>query len=56
MSILHRIRLPSNATTGAPFAIGRDLNLAVGRDGVIGRRVSLLSGGRVIRVGIIGWN
>ena len=55
-SILYRIVLPRNAFSGATFQLGTYLDLGVGGDGVIGRRVSLRDSQQVVGEGIMGWN
>ncbi|WPH02089.1 Hypothetical protein R9X50_00494400 [Acrodontium crateriforme] len=57
-SILHSIAVPRSATSGetTSFALSEPLNLSAGADGVIGRRISFVSGRTVIGQGIIGWN
>ncbi|KAK5171916.1 uncharacterized protein LTR77_003553 [Saxophila tyrrhenica] len=55
-SILHRITLPKSFKAGTPFLLHSKLDLGVGGDGIIGRRVSLLTGGGVLGEGIAGFN
>lgn len=55
-SVLHRFMVPESIIDSEPFSTGRTLDLGVGGDGVIGRRVSFLVGGRVLGEGVIGWN
>lgn len=55
-SILHRFSLPRTLKAGVPFALPSKLDLSVGGNGVIGRRVSLLAGHVVLAEGILGWN
>lgn len=54
--MLHRIALPKDVATGDRFQLSTTLDLSVGGDGIIGRRVSLIEGGSVIGGGIMGWN
>lgn len=55
-SILHRIALPKDVKFGTAFDLNARLDLGVGGDGIIGRRVSLIGDERVIGEGIMGWN
>jgi hypothetical protein len=55
-AILHCIELPTDLNAGAKFPLRMRLDLGVGGNGVIGRRVSLLASGRVVGEGIMGWN
>lgn len=54
--VLHRFAVPGSAVDHVPFSLGRRLDLGVGGEGIIGRRVSFLQGREVIGEGIIGWN
>nr|POE77520.1 hypothetical protein CFP56_09167 [Quercus suber] len=53
-SILHLITVPVSSQTGALFRLPRRLDLSVGEQGVIGRRVSYVQGRNVLGQGIIG--
>lgn len=55
-TILHRITTPGSLKPGVPFQLLSRLNLTVGGNGIIGRRVSLLAGQTVLGQGIVGWN
>nr|POE86968.1 hypothetical protein CFP56_64000 [Quercus suber] len=55
-SVLHLITVPASSHTGAVFKLQRRLDLSVGEQGVIGRRVSFVQGQDVLGHGIIGWN
>ncbi|KAK3719560.1 hypothetical protein LTR37_004418 [Vermiconidia calcicola] len=55
-SILHRIMIPKALEPGAGFSLQTKLDLGVGGDGIIGRKVSLLDGHVVLAEGIVGWN
>ena len=48
--------LSPTSPDGIPFALAQRLDLAVGDEGVIGRRVVLWEGQIVVGEGIIGWN
>jgi hypothetical protein len=54
-SILHAFPL-SAFTTESEFSLPRKLDLGVGGEGVIGRRVGLVRQTKLLRQGIIGWN
>ncbi|CZT17763.1 uncharacterized protein RCC_03600 [Ramularia collo-cygni] len=55
--ILHTFKVPGNTIDQVSFCLGKELDLGVGGDeGVIGRRVSFLQGGRVLGEGVMGWN
>jgi hypothetical protein len=53
-SILHAF--PLSAFTTESFSLPRKLDLGVGGEGIIGRRVGLVRQTQVLRQGIIGWN
>jgi predicted NAD/FAD-dependent oxidoreductase len=55
-SILHRFAVPQTAHQGNAFDLNQRLDLGVGGDGVIGRRVSFVNEQTVLGEGIIGWN
>lgn len=55
-SILHRIKIPDGSLIGASFPIKSKLDLGVGGNGIIGRRVSLVMDEVVVGQGIIGYN
>ncbi|KAK3680537.1 hypothetical protein LTR37_021189 [Vermiconidia calcicola] len=55
-SILHRIIVPKALKPGAGFSLQTKLDLGVGGDGIIGRRVTLLGGYVLLGQGIFGWN
>lgn len=55
-SVLHRFSLPGTSKAGVPFSLATKLDLGVGGNGIIGRRVSLLAGHVVLAEGILGWN
>ncbi|SMR53114.1 unnamed protein product [Zymoseptoria tritici ST99CH_1A5] len=55
-TILHMIPLPHSIQPDVPFDLGRRLDLGVGGEGIIGRRVSFVTGGRVVGEGVMGWN
>lgn len=55
-SILHRFALPAVARDRVPFLLASVLDLGVGGDGVIGRRVSFVQDRAVVGQGIIGFN
>lgn len=55
-SILHRFTVPHVASNGQAFSLEHSLDLGVGGDGIIGRRVSLVREQTVLGEGIIGWN
>lgn len=55
-TVLHRFAIPPQSIPGAAFHLNAKLNLGVGGDGIIGRRVSLLHGQVVAAEGVIGWN
>jgi hypothetical protein len=55
-SILHRFDIPNIAHNGCAFSLDRSLDLGVGGDGVIGRRVSFVHEQTVLGEGILGWN
>lgn len=54
-SILHAFPLEMT-TREQPFSLPRKLDLGVGGEGVIGRRVGLVRQAQVLRQGIIGYN
>lgn len=54
--VLHRFAVPGSAIDRVPFSLERRLDLGVGGEGIIGRRVSFLQGRCVLGEGIIGWN
>ncbi|KAI5238111.1 hypothetical protein E4T47_07940 [Aureobasidium subglaciale] len=53
-SILHAF--PLSTSTSQSFSLPRKLDLGVGGEGVIGRRVGLVRQAQVLRQGIIGYN
>jgi hypothetical protein len=53
-SILHAFLL--SAFTTESFSLPRKLDLGVGGEGIIGRRVGLMRQTQLVRQGIIGWN
>ncbi|KAM0712644.1 hypothetical protein Q7P35_000091 [Cladosporium inversicolor] len=55
-SVLHRFAVPQMACNGHAFSLEHSLDLGVGGDGIIGRRVSLVREQTVLGEGIIGWN
>ena len=55
-SILHRFALPAVARDSVPFLLASPLDLGVGGDGVIGRRVSFVQDRALVGQGIIGFN
>lgn len=55
-SVLHRFAVPQMACNGHPYSLEHSLDLGVGGDGIIGRRVSLVREQTVLGEGIIGWN
>ena len=55
-SILHRFAVPKSLPTGAYFPLDSKVDLGVGGEGVIGRRVSLMSDHILVGEGIMGWN
>ncbi|KAM0717118.1 hypothetical protein Q7P37_006970 [Cladosporium fusiforme] len=56
-SILHRFPLPTLARHGQAFDLAQKLDLGVGGEGIIGRRVSFVMGREgVVGEGILGWN
>ena len=55
-SVLHRIAIPGDLKAGMSFPLKLRLDLGVGGEGIIGRRVSLLAGHVVIGEGIVGFN
>lgn len=55
-SVLHRFAVPQMACNGHAFSLDHSLDLGVGGDGIIGRRVSLVREQTVLGEGIIGWN
>jgi len=55
-SILHRFAIPHIAHNGHAFSLDQSLDLGVGGDGVIGRRVSFVHQQIVLGEGILGWN
>ena len=55
-SVLHRFAVPQVACDGHAFSLDHKLDLGVGGDGIIGRRVSFVNQHTVLGEGIIGWN
>jgi hypothetical protein len=55
-SVLHRFAVPQVACNGHAFSLEHSLDLGVGGDGIIGRRVSFVNHQTVLGEGIIGWN
>jgi hypothetical protein len=55
-SVLHRFAVPQLACNGHTFSLEHSLDLGVGGDGIIGRRVSLMREQTVLGEGILGWN
>lgn len=55
-TVLHRFMIPTQPRFRQAFQLNARLNLGVGEQGVIGRRVSLLDGSVVAAEGILGWN
>ena len=55
-SILHRFDIPKHLDAGSQFLLTSCLDLRVGGDGVIGRRVTLLQDHVAIGNGIMGCN
>ena len=55
-SVLHRFAVPQMACNGHAFSLEHSLDLGVGGDGIIGRRVSLVREQTVLGEGIVGWN
>ncbi|CAD0091997.1 unnamed protein product, partial [Aureobasidium vineae] len=53
-SILHDF--PLSTFTTQSFSLPHKLDLGVGGEGIIGRRVGLVRQAQVLRQGIIGWN
>jgi hypothetical protein len=53
-SILHAF--PLSTFTTESFSLPRKLDLGVGGEGIIGRRVGLVRQTQLLRQGIIGWN
>ncbi|KAI4716972.1 hypothetical protein E4T48_06841 [Aureobasidium sp. EXF-10727] len=53
-SILHAF--PLSTFTTQSFSLPHKLDLGVGGEGIIGRRVGLVRQAQVLRQGIIGWN
>ncbi|KAG9518591.1 hypothetical protein KCV07_g5565, partial [Aureobasidium melanogenum] len=53
-SVLHAF--PLSTFTTQSFSLPRKLDLGVGGEGIIGRRVGLVRHTQVLRQGIIGWN
>jgi hypothetical protein len=53
-SILHAF--PLSTFTTESFNLPRKLDLGVGGEGIIGRRVGLVRQTQLLRQGIIGWN
>lgn len=55
-SVLHRFAVPQVAYNGHAFSLDHRLDLGVGGDGIIGRRVSFVNEQTVLGEGIIGYN
>lgn len=53
---MHRFDIPHIAHSGCAFSLDQSLDLGVGGDGVIGRRVSFVHEQTVLGEGILGWN
>lgn len=54
--MLHKFAVPGSAVDHVPFRLEGRMDLGVGGEGIIGRRVSFMQGRRVLGEGIIGWN
>lgn len=53
---LHRIDVPRYVKDGSAFKLKSRVNLGVGGDGIIGRRVSFVQNSVLVSEGIMGWN
>lgn len=55
-TVFQRLLVPQYPRKGESFNLNSRLNLGVGGDGVIGRKVSLICSNILIAQGIMGWN